>query len=584
APCPCPPAPSPSPAAPSLLRPLAEVPSRRMYDLDPILSLAVVLVAGVASGRLARRFHLPSVTGQILVGLLLGPVLGVFSPGSLDRLGPVTHFALGLMAVAVGSHLHLRRLRPARHRLLLLVALEAILTPLLVFGAVSLMPDTDWQLALLLAVLAVSTAPATILALVKETRARGIFVRTLVAATALNNIAAIALFELAHMAVQSGFDPTLGHTAFDVAIEPLRVIGTSALLGGGVGALLVLATRNVIRPDRLATLSIIAILLVVGVAMQGDLFSTLLSSLFLGMTLANLTPDKEEIGHEVFANFEQAIFAVFFTVAGMELDFSYVVPGGLLAVAVVAARILGKALAGRLAMTWAGSTTSLRRYLGPALVPQAGLAVGLMLLVTEDPTFAPIRGLFLAVVLTAVTINEIIGPVMTRFAILRSGDAGKDRPRLIDSLHEENITTNLDARSMDEAIAVLVDLLMRSHHPPVDRDELLASVLEREKEAPTLLGDGLAIPHGDLAAGDSILGVMGISHRGIDLDAPDGQPVHCIVLLATPPDARARHLEVLAAFARAIGGDRTVGQQIFHARSPAHAYEILHAEEATEDL
>ena len=241
-------------------------------------------------------------------------------------------------------------------------------------------------------------------------------------------------------------------------------------------------------------------------------------------------------------------------------------------------------------MRAAGATERIRKFLGIALVPQAGLAVGLMLLVTEDPAFAADasiaaeRDTFLAVVLTVVLFNEMIGPILTRVAIVRSGDFGKDRARLIDFLHEEHIVCGLQAERKEEAIEQLVDHLIRTHKLGVDREAFLDAVIRREREASTCLGDGLAMPHAGLEEGDAIVGVMGISGRGLDFDAPDGHPVHCMVLLATPASQRAHHLEVLAAFARAIGHTRNIRDQLYHAESSAHAYELLHADEESEDF
>ncbi len=530
-------------------------------------------------------------TGQILVGILLGrSVFAVFSEEALLQLQPVTRFALGLMAVAVGSHLILARLKNAKTRLGLLVVLEATITPALVFGAILLAPETSWQFAALLAAIAVSTAPAAILAIVKETRSRGMFVKTLVAAVALNNIACISLFEIAHTAAQVSLGAAGARSVVEIVLDRLRMIVYSAALGGGIGVVLVAATRRVMRGDRLATASILAILTTAGLAehlgsrgVEG--FSTLLSCLFLGVTLANLTPDKEELGHGVFENFESAIFAVFFTLAGLELDFDYLVPGAALAVVMFAARLAGKAAAASLAMRLAGATDRVRRYLGPALWPQAGLAVGLMLLVTEDRAFPEeFRHLFLAVILTVVTMNEIVGPIATRFALVRSGDYKKDRPRLIDFLHEEHILTDLQATSMEEAVEQLAERLIGANHLKVDREALVEVVMARQRQASSCLGNGLAIPHATLPEGDQIYGAMGISSEGLAFETPDGEPVHCIILLATPESQRFRHLEVLAAFARAIGSDRGVQQQLYHCHSPAHAYELLHADEESEDF
>jgi len=553
-----------------------------LHGANPLLVLSIVLAAGVACGTLAKRFHLPSVTGQILIGIVLGPSLfNIFEQEALEGLHPVTHFALGLIAVTVGSHLNWFRLRNAMKRLSWLLLLEATLTPLLVVLAVTfLTEDRSWYLGALLAAMAVSTAPATIIALVKESHSKGIFVKTLVAAVALNNMACLGLFEIARSAVQVALDTGTEHSTMDVIVAPFKQLVFAALIGGGVGCLLVLATRRVMRRDRLASASIIAILMASGVADFSGV-SSLLACMFLGMTLANVTPDKDETGHHVFADFESAIFAIFFTLAGLELDFSYIVGGGaLIAVAVVALRIVGKVGAARIAMRIAGATEGVRRNLGYALIPQAGVAVGLIFLVREEPALASLHEPILAIGLTVVTLNEIIGPILTRFALSRSGDFGKDRARLIDFLHEENIVTNLQAETKEDAIRELAEVLIQSNHLNDDRDRLMQSILDRENEVSTCVGGGLAVPHGVLEEGDAIVGAMGISRKGLNFETPDGRPVHCMVVLATPPTKRDQHLEVLAALARAIGTDPTVQHALFNVDTPGHAYEILHAEES----
>ena len=112
--------------------------------------MSVLLVAGTAVGTLARRLHLPAVTGQILAGVLLGPaVFSIFTVETVHRLEPILHFAMGLMAVAVGSHLDWRRLRNAKKRLGMLLLLEITITPVLVFSVV-MATDTDLYTAMLL--------------------------------------------------------------------------------------------------------------------------------------------------------------------------------------------------------------------------------------------------------------------------------------------------------------------------------------------------------------------------------------------------------------------------------------------------
>ena len=550
-------------------------------EISPLLSLAVLLVAGVFFGNLARRLRLPSVTGQIVIGMILGPsVLNVFPAETVHQFHPFTMFALGLIAVTVGSHLNIRKLRNAYRRLGLLLLLESTLTPLMVFVAIYSI-GMPWHLALIIGMLAVSTAPATVVALIQETRSKGVFVKTLVAAVALNNIACIFLFQMACTAVKAALGG--GETALDIFIAPSRQFIASLLLGGGVALGLVFATRRVVETAKLTTFSSIAIVSTIGLAETFGI-CMLLSTLILGVVVVNLAPNKENLGHGVFVNFQSAILSVFFLLAGMELHLGYVVKGGLIAVLVVAVRMVAKWLAAHMAMRMAGATQSLARYLGLALVPQAGLAVGLILLLQGDKAFAPVYNLIMAVGLTSVIMNELVGPVLTRFALRRSGDYGRDRVHLIDFLREENITTDFKASNKEDAIEKLVDILLRSNHIVYDRDTLLESVLRRETDMSTCLGNGLAIPHAELdIEGGQMVGAMGISREGLEMETPDGRPVHMMVLLATPPDQRDRHLAVLAAMARTIGSDPNIQRQLFHARTPAHVCEILHSEE-TKDL
>ncbi|MEZ6197480.1 MAG: cation:proton antiporter [Planctomycetota bacterium] len=545
----------------------------------PLLVLAGVLVAGVALGALARRFHLPAVTGQVLAGVLLGLAFGAGTAHeAAARLQPVTHFALGLIAITVGAHLDVRRLRNAGRRLGLLVLAEMTITPLIVFVGVAGPGGEPLTTAVLLAALSISTAPATVIALVKESRAKGVFVKTLIAAVALNNIACICVFELARIVSQGIEDPTASHGLGVVLLAPLKQIAGAVLVGGGAGLGLLAATTRVVRSDQLATATFIALLFTTGLADWLEV-SSMLSCMVLGITLANLTPHKEEVMESAFSNMQMAALAAFFTLAGMHLDFSHLREVWPLALLIVALRALGKILSGWLAMRAARAPGSVRRNLGLALVPQAGVAVGLILLVIEDPAFEAIAASFLAVGLASVTLNEIIGPVLTRLALARSGDANKDRERLIDFLHEENIVTGLENLTKEQALARLTDVLVTSNHLRVDREALLQDFLRREREASTCLGEGLSIPHAAWPAGNRIVGAMGISSSGLGFDTPDGKPVHCVVLLLTPADQRDRHLEILGAFARVIGSDRNVRNQLYHAASPAHAYELLHTDD-----
>ena len=169
-----------------------------LQQAGPLLILALVILSGVALGEFARLMRVPAITGQIFAGMLLGTSgLNLFADDSLEGLQPLTQFALSLIAVTVGAHLNIRRLRNAGKRLFFLLLTESIITPSIVFTVLWWVAGVSVSEAILYAAVAIATAPATIIALVKETRSKGVFVKTLIAAVALNNMACIFLFEIA---------------------------------------------------------------------------------------------------------------------------------------------------------------------------------------------------------------------------------------------------------------------------------------------------------------------------------------------------------------------------------------------------
>ena len=550
-----------------------------LHHAGPLLLLALVLVAGSVFGAVAKRLGLPGITGQIVGGVVIGHAgLDLFSDASLAGLAPLTEIALGLIAVTVGAHLHVQRLRNAVRRLSYLLVAEATVTPLLVFAVTYGLADVSSALAALLGAVSIATAPATIVALVRETRSKGVFVKTLIAAVALNNTACIVVFELTRASLGAGLGEAGAGGLFSLATGA-QLFGPT-LLGGLAALVLDRVTRLALDPARLATAAVVALVLTSGLATALGV-SPMLACLVLGAVQANITRSRAHLVDSPFANFEPAILTVFFTLAGMHLSFEHLGQAALLVVLYFSARFAGKLMAADLALRAAGATDRVRRNLGLALVPQAGVAVGLVLLVQEDERFAEVAGLFAAVVLTVVTVNEIIGPLLTRFALKRAGEIGRDRLRLIDFLQEEHIVTDFAAPSKADAIEHLVDRLLRTHEiGGIDRAALRESVLEREGLGSTCLGGGLAVPHGILPEGEPMIGVMALSRDGLDFETPDGEPVHCMVLLGTAPEERDRHLQVLAALARTIGTDRAFQEQLFDSKSPAHAYELLHGEES----
>ena len=137
----------------------------------------------------------------------------------------------------------------------------------------------------------------------------------------------------------------------------------------------------------------------------------------------------------------------------------------------------------------------------------------------------------------------------------------------------------------EEVIRKLSSLLYSTSKLKIPKQEFIERVLKRDNEETTCLGQGLMIPHAllDEVEHDQVKGVLGLSTKGLDLGAPDGRVLPAVLLLATPEEDRKSHLNVISAFATAITKDIGIREQLYHAYSAAHAYEVIHHDDL-EDL
>lgn len=546
---------------------------------NTLFNLATVLVAGIIGGELVSRLRLPKVTGWIGTGIVLRSLgLPGLEPETLGKYSPFTDSVLGYIAFTVGAALHSPSLRNAGKRLSLLLLAEGMITPLVVIGCCHFLGGLDLTTSLLLGAIAIAGAPGTTVLVAQEARARGILTQTLIAAVALIDMVAVAVFAFV-LAFQKGTESGLtnwGHAVSAVGVEFAWAGG----IGVGAAVISILLNRYVVGPAFLGPLMVVVILSSWGGAQVVGV-SSILACTFAGVAVSNIRHETVRSAEAYLNSIGGLLFAGFYTLAGMRLDFGLVPPLAGLVVLFFAARLVGKSLSAYAAMSVAGMSQTIRRYLGLALLPHGGVAVGLIFLVRENPALEPYAPTITTVGLAALAINQLLGPSATRFAIGKAGEAGKDRPRLLDFLREPHIITNMQAENKEQALDQLVNRLYATNIDlPIAQEEFRTRLREREASMSTTFGRGLMIPHLSMESGKQIRGVLGLSAKGLDLGASDGKPVHAILLLATPATDRARHLEVLSSVATAITKDTNMREQLYHSRTPAHAYDCIHADEA----
>lgn len=413
-------------------------------------SIAILLAAGLTASKITQRFHLPSVTGYILAGLLLGPTgFGIVTEQKIgDNLSHFTQIALMLIAFGIGEHIELKQLKKHTKSLKWIGFCEAISAFLVVscaiFTTITLTDFTvpEWTrqdyviLSMLLGSIGVATAPAATLLVIRELKAKGPLTSTLMAIVAIDDGLAIIVFGLvvsiAHQILGHSGDPLL----LSVAASLMEIVG-SLLLGILTGAILILVLSRLNESGELMTAGL-AILLICGEIALYLHLSPLLAGMAAGFSLVN----KDERDVRVFRalnKFEPPIYVLFFTLAGSHLDIGLLSTAGLLGIVYFLATISGKFAGVYLGATIAGSPEQVRRYLGLAMLPQAGVAIGLIFLLSSDETLVVYSTIITPVVLTGVFLSELIGPVSARFALTKAGETGSDTSDH-PSTHEDSMT------------------------------------------------------------------------------------------------------------------------------------------------
>lgn len=394
--------------------------------MNELSSLGLILLLALLSGHLVRFLRVPEVTGYILAGIALGPsVLGWVDEENLNALELLSEVALGLMLFSIGTVFEASRFARVGRRILFLTLIESAFAATLVAG-VMLLLGLDLPVALLLGTVAIATAPASTLMVIREADSSGPLTDNLLGIIALNNIYCLTAYSL--IAVGIEFTEVLQSPGAVGALETLyrsafplvwQLVGSVAL-GYLAGVLLGLWSAQVTEGGEMLILLAGSILMCVGAARFLEL-SPLISSMAVGATMVNLSPRSRAL-FDALSGTDPPFYAIFFVLAGADLDVALVREMGWLGVGYVAARACGKFFGAGRGARWLGLDENVQRYLGFALLAQAGLAVGLTIVI--ENRFPAYAETVTTIVLASVGIHEMFGPVLARFALVRSGEAG----------------------------------------------------------------------------------------------------------------------------------------------------------------
>jgi Kef-type K+ transport system membrane component KefB len=380
-----------------------------------MMLVGAVLLCGLAAGQVFVRFlRLPRITGFVAAGLLLGPAaLNLLDQSMLDELSIFVDISLGLILFELGRRLDLRWLASDRWLLASSVG-ESLLSFLLVFATLTLF-NVEAVYAATAAAIAIATSPAVILMIMHDRRAKGPLTERMLALTALNNVFAFLtitlLFGFVHLQYKANWIKAVAHPVY-------LIFGSIAL--GYVAFMLArwLARWLGKREDAQFVMLLGLIVATVGFAISFKL-SVLLALLAFGVFVKNR--DHEHLLMAVeFGPGAQFFLVVLFVITGAGLQLSELAVAGVVGAAFVVARAVGKLVGLVMFAPLSGLSQDKAALLAVGMMPMSAIAV---VMVQGASALYPEFGARLsAIVLSAVVILELVGPLATQWSLTRAGE------------------------------------------------------------------------------------------------------------------------------------------------------------------
>ena len=406
--------------------------------MEILIQLSVCLVGGLMLSRVAKKLNLPAVTAYLVAGLLIGPYcigalsvpgLGFSSMEQVEVLSIMSQVALGFIAFTIGNEFRVEQLKHMGRQAVIVGIAQAVFTTIMVDIALIVLHFINPELisisaAITLGAIASATAPAATLMVVRQYKADGPLTKLLLLVVAIDDAVGLVLFSASFgiaSALQSGSVSVLS-----VVVEPLVEIVLSLLLGSLSGLVLYWVERFFHSRSKRLSISIAFVLLTVGLSMiKFEIagihcgFSLLLVCMMCGTIFCNICDVSEELMARI-DSWTAPLFVLFFVLSGAELDLQVIVNPLVLLIGVVyiLIRSAGKYFGSVLSCSATKCNDLITKNLGITLLPQAGVALGMALTAQNLSDGAVVRN----VVLFSVLVYELIGPALTKRALIAAGE------------------------------------------------------------------------------------------------------------------------------------------------------------------
>lgn len=397
---------------------------------DVVLFISIIIFIGMLFGKLIEYVHLPKITGYLIGGVIIGPsMFGIIPSEAFNYLNIISDIALGFIAFSIGLEINFIELRKTGLQVVIITLSQAILTYVLVFLTMYFLLNQSLSFSLVMGAIATATAPGSIMMVIKQYKAKGPIVSTLLPLVALDDVIGIVMFGISLSFAKLLSTGQIGISFIEMIAEPVVEIVLSLLIGviGGVILSLIINHKRDFSVDTeeqdqmILVIQIIAVFTGVSLAYNFHA-SPILLPMIIGTTFANTVSHKQvESSTKIIDFYAVPILIAFFTLAGVELDLESVIEVGVIGIAYIIVRIIGKVLGSRVSAKLAKAPATVQSYLGLCLIPQAGVAIG-MAIAAKAVLPTEIGSTIETVALAATLIYAVIGPLLAKIALIKAGE------------------------------------------------------------------------------------------------------------------------------------------------------------------
>jgi Kef-type K+ transport system membrane component KefB len=456
--------------------------------LNPVLLFGIIILGGTFGARLFQRLHVPQVVGCIVIGILLGDVFGVITPSYIEQLRPFTMFALGIIGFMIGSELRGDVFKKYGRQFFIILFSQGLGAFFFVTAGTAILAWLIYgqvrpaiAMGLVLGAIASATAPAATANVLWEFKTRGPLTAAVLAIVALDDALALLLYRGAATGAKALFGT--GHeSVLNATVLLLGEIVGAILLGFLAGVLLYFLLKFVRADDKILQFSISSLLIVVGISIIPDI-DPILPAMTFGITIANLSPRQSKSTFSLVERFSPPLYTSFFVLAGAHMEFGNVTAVMLAMIVVyLLCRAAGKIMGSWFGARYSGAAATVRKYLGICLLPQAGVAIGLAILASQQ-FGAQFNHMIIMVVMTGTFLMEIFGPMMVKVGVKKASEVGLN-------ITEEDLIKTYTVRdvmdtepttiSQDVPLHQILEVFSRTdlvYYPVIDNDNRIVGAI-----------------------------------------------------------------------------------------------------------